>query len=78
MRKQRGPKRVGHRGGKRERRRARGLQPYMGDPQGLYPENYAPGDAVGAGAEVSSGAGAEGASESDGVPAAGPSGCSVR
>lgn len=78
VKKQRGPKRVGHRGGKRERRRARGLAPFMGDPQGLYPENYAPGDAAGSGPEPRSGAGAEAATESDGMPGGEPGACPVR
>ncbi|KAK9820996.1 hypothetical protein WJX81_005979 [Elliptochloris bilobata] len=37
--KRRGPKRPGHRGGRRERRSARG-HPFMGDPEGLYPESH--------------------------------------
>lgn len=78
MQKQRGPKRAGHRGGKRERRRARGLAPFMGDPQGLYPENFAPGDAAGCRPETSSGAGVEEASACDSVPCAEPSAYSVR
>ena len=72
MKKQRGPKRAGHRGGKRERRRARGLYPFMGDPQGLYPENYAPEDAAGGGGAVEEG------SEGDDMPSPEPSACSVR
>ena len=76
--KRRGPNRAGHRGGNRERRRARGLFPFMGDPQGLYPENYAPGDAASGGAEGWSGAEIEEESEGEGLPGPEPSACSVR